>query len=120
MNMQSIATCKYSAALNRCLPRPMNHARRQRPLHQHPMGESVALLRLAPAPMAAPRSVGGDEAMPMMDRNTTPPINVMLVLAQVAALPDQPEVHLRPNKLVSYKVVAMRSEERRVGKECCR
>ena len=28
-------------------------------------------------------------------------------LAQVAALSDQPEVHLRPNKLVSYKVVAM-------------
>ena len=28
-------------------------------------------------------------------------------LVQVAALPDQPEVHLRPNKLVSYKVVAM-------------
>jgi biopolymer transport protein ExbD len=28
-------------------------------------------------------------------------------LANVAALPDQPEVHLRPNKLVSYKVVAM-------------
>jgi len=28
-------------------------------------------------------------------------------LAQVAAMPDQPEVHLRPNKLVSYKVVAM-------------
>ena len=28
-------------------------------------------------------------------------------LAAVAALPDQPEVHLRPNKLVSYKVVAM-------------
>ena len=28
-------------------------------------------------------------------------------LAMVAALPDQPEVHLRPNKLVSYKVVAM-------------
>ena len=28
-------------------------------------------------------------------------------LAQTAALPDQPEVHLRPNKLVSYKVVAM-------------
>ncbi len=28
-------------------------------------------------------------------------------LSQVAALPDQPEVHLRPNKLVSYKVVAM-------------
>ena len=28
-------------------------------------------------------------------------------LAQVATLPDQPEVHLRPNKLVSYKVVAM-------------
>ena len=27
-------------------------------------------------------------------------------LSQVAALPDQPEVHLRPNKLVSYKVVA--------------
>ena len=28
-------------------------------------------------------------------------------LAMVAAQPDQPEVHLRPNKLVSYKVVAM-------------
>ncbi len=28
-------------------------------------------------------------------------------LAQVAALPDQPEVHLRPNKLVAYKSVAM-------------
>ncbi len=28
-------------------------------------------------------------------------------LAQVAAEPDQPEVHLRPNKLVTYKVVAM-------------
>jgi biopolymer transport protein ExbD len=27
-------------------------------------------------------------------------------LAAVAATPDQPEVHLRPNKLVSYKVVA--------------
>ena len=28
-------------------------------------------------------------------------------LSAVAALPDQPEVHLRPNKLVPYKVVAM-------------
>jgi biopolymer transport protein ExbD len=28
-------------------------------------------------------------------------------LAALAALPDQPEVHLRPNKLVTYKVVAM-------------
>ena len=28
-------------------------------------------------------------------------------LAQVAQTPDQPEVHLRPNKLVTYKVVAM-------------
>jgi len=28
-------------------------------------------------------------------------------LAQVAAMPDQAEVHLRPNKLVKYKVVAM-------------
>jgi biopolymer transport protein ExbD len=28
-------------------------------------------------------------------------------LSQLAALPDQPEVHLRPNKLVEYKVVAM-------------
>ena len=28
-------------------------------------------------------------------------------LRQVAAEPDQPEVHLRPNKLVTYKVVAM-------------
>ena len=106
----------------------------------------------------------GDDDAPMMDINTTPLIDVMLVLiitipiqthavkmnmpvgpsaappkppeivrvdidfdgtigwngtivpdrtdlenrlAQVAALPDQPEVHLRPNKLVSYKVVAM-------------
>jgi biopolymer transport protein ExbD len=28
-------------------------------------------------------------------------------LAQIAAQPDQPEVHLRPNKLVTYKSVAM-------------
>jgi biopolymer transport protein ExbD len=28
-------------------------------------------------------------------------------LATIAALSDQPEVHLRPNKLVTYKVVAM-------------
>jgi biopolymer transport protein ExbD len=28
-------------------------------------------------------------------------------LAALAALPDQPEVHLRPNKLVTYKHVAM-------------
>ena len=28
-------------------------------------------------------------------------------LAEVAAQADQPEVHLRPNKLVTYKVVAM-------------
>lgn len=28
-------------------------------------------------------------------------------LATVAATPDQPEVHLRPNKLVTYKHVAM-------------
>ncbi|MBI5258304.1 MAG: biopolymer transporter ExbD [Burkholderiales bacterium] len=28
-------------------------------------------------------------------------------LTEVAAMPDQAEVHLRPNKLVSYKVVAM-------------
>jgi biopolymer transport protein ExbD len=27
-------------------------------------------------------------------------------LSTVAAQPDQPEVHLRPNKLVEYKVVA--------------
>ena len=27
-------------------------------------------------------------------------------LAQVAAVPDQPEVHIRPNKLVEYKSVA--------------
>ncbi|MGZ8290364.1 MAG: ExbD/TolR family protein [Telluria sp.] len=27
-------------------------------------------------------------------------------LASVAAMPDQPEVHLRPNKLVAYKSVA--------------
>ena len=28
-------------------------------------------------------------------------------LAALAALPEQPELHLRPNKLVAYKVVAM-------------
>jgi biopolymer transport protein ExbD len=28
-------------------------------------------------------------------------------LAQIAAQPDQAEVHLRPNKLVTYKYVAM-------------
>ncbi len=28
-------------------------------------------------------------------------------LRQIAAMPDQPEVHLRPNKLVTYKYVAM-------------
>jgi biopolymer transport protein ExbD len=28
-------------------------------------------------------------------------------LTAVAAMPDQPEVHLRPNKLVEYKAVAM-------------
>jgi biopolymer transport protein ExbD len=28
-------------------------------------------------------------------------------LAALAAMPDQPEVHLRPNKLVTYSVVAM-------------
>jgi biopolymer transport protein ExbD len=28
-------------------------------------------------------------------------------LAAIAAMPDQPEVHLRPNKLVTYKHVAM-------------
>ena len=28
-------------------------------------------------------------------------------LAAIAALPEQPELHLRPNKLVPYKVVAM-------------
>ncbi len=118
--------------------------------------------------MAMQIGSGGDEDAPMMDINTTPLIDVMLVLiimliitipiqthavkmnmpvgpstpptkppeivridvdfdgtigwngaiikdradlenrlVQVAALPDQPEVHLRPNKLVSYKVVAM-------------
>ena len=35
------------------------------------------------------------------DRNT-----LESKLASVAAMPDQPEVHLRPNKLVPYKVVA--------------
>lgn len=28
-------------------------------------------------------------------------------LRQIAALPEQPEVHLRPNKLVTYDAVAM-------------
>ncbi len=37
-------------------------------------------------------------------------------LSQVAVLPDQPEVHLRPNKLVTYKHVAMvMAEAQRLG-----
>ncbi len=36
------------------------------------------------------------------DRNT-----VEQRLMAIAAIPDQPEVHLRPNKLVTYKHVAM-------------
>jgi biopolymer transport protein ExbD len=36
------------------------------------------------------------------DRNT-----LEARLQQIAAQPDQPEVHLRPNKLVTYKYVAM-------------
>ena len=38
---------------------------------------------------------------PVPDRST-----LEAKLANVAAQPDQPEVHLRPNKLVEYKVVA--------------
>ena len=37
-------------------------------------------------------------------------------LYRVAQLPDQPEVHLRPNKLVTYKYVAMvMAEAQRLG-----
>ena len=37
-------------------------------------------------------------------------------LLQVAQTPDQPEVHLRPNKLVTYKYVAMvMAEAQRLG-----
>ena len=37
-------------------------------------------------------------------------------LSQVAALPDQPEVHLRPNKLVTYKhVAAVMASAQRLG-----
>jgi biopolymer transport protein ExbD len=37
-------------------------------------------------------------------------------LAQAAALPDQPEVHVRPNKLVEYKYVAeVLAEAQRLG-----
>ncbi len=37
-------------------------------------------------------------------------------LAQAAALPDQPEVHVRPNKLVEYKYVAeVLAESQRLG-----
>jgi biopolymer transport protein ExbD len=37
-------------------------------------------------------------------------------LAQLAALPDQPEVHLRPNKLVTYKhVAAVMAAAQRLG-----
>ena len=82
---------------------------------------------------------GGDDSDVMVDINTTPLIDVMLVLLimfiitipiqthavkmnmpvpnnaapppkrlfAIAQMPDQPEVHLRPNKLVTYKHVAM-------------
>jgi biopolymer transport protein ExbD len=37
-------------------------------------------------------------------------------LYRIAQLPDQPEVHLRPNKLVTYKYVAMvMAEAQRLG-----
>ena len=37
-------------------------------------------------------------------------------LSQAAALPDQPEVHVRPNKLVEYKYVAeVLAESQRLG-----
>ena len=37
-------------------------------------------------------------------------------LSQAAALPDQPEVHVRPNKLVEYKYVAeVLAEAQRLG-----
>ncbi len=37
-------------------------------------------------------------------------------LASVAAMPDQPEVHLRPNKLVTYKhVAAVMASAQRLG-----
>ena len=37
-------------------------------------------------------------------------------LAQAAALPDQPEVHIRPNKLVEYKnVAAVLASAQRLG-----
>ena len=37
-------------------------------------------------------------------------------LAQAAAEPDQPEVHLRPNKLVAYKnVAAVMASAQRLG-----
>ena len=37
-------------------------------------------------------------------------------LSQVAALPDQPEVHLRPNKLAEYKdVAAVMASAQRLG-----
>ena len=42
------------------------------------------------------------EALPMGDRGV-----IETRLAAVAAMADQPEVHLRPNKLVVYKHVAM-------------
>ena len=42
------------------------------------------------------------EALPMGDRDV-----IETRLAALAAMADQPEVHLRPNKLVVYKHVAM-------------
>lgn len=42
--------------------------------------------------------------------------DLQLRLYRTAQLPDQPEVHLRPNKLVTYKYVAMvMAEAQRLG-----
>ncbi|MBU6260050.1 MAG: biopolymer transporter ExbD [Burkholderiales bacterium] len=54
---------------------------------------------------------GRSEVIPAGDR----PV-IEAHLAQVAAQADQPEVHLRPNKLVTYKYVAMvMAEAQRLG-----
>jgi biopolymer transport protein ExbD len=48
---------------------------------------------------------------------TLPSRNALQVkLSEAAALPDQPEVHVRPNKLVEYKYVAeVLAESQRLG-----
>jgi len=64
----------------------------------------------APPPTAPPVVVNIDidfDGTILCDGVVVPDYGVLETkLREVAAVPDQPEVHLRPNKLVAYKTVA--------------